>query len=199
MKLNYLLLISVVFFAGCGGFQKMEWKPLGVSVFTITDGVISLESGTLVYRGSGASKGFTDFEMSGFAKTEPDVPFRTAEYQNRMLGKGNFLLVGYQGKVDFKDITITRLSSDTFDVEDFPEAVDERTDPVIRLQQRNFPLIDYHVHLDYLTMEQAHALSMLYGINYGIAPNCGIGHPITNDEVVRAFVNSTQHLPFYAK
>jgi len=274
-KIIFSLLISTVLFAGCGGFQKTEWKPLGTSVFTVNDGVLSLESGALVYKGIGASKGFTDFEMSGFAKTEPnaiagiwfhsgpdkkgyevlihngpldhtrktgsltavrnlyksmatdhewfpfrivvrkqnisvqingrnvvcytepDAPFRTSAYQNRTLGKGNFLLVGYQGKVDFKDIVITQLSADAIHIEDFPEAVDEQTDPIIRLQQRNFPVIDYHVHLDFLTMEQAHELSMQYGINYGIAPNCGIGHPITDDEGVRAFVNSTKHLPFF--
>jgi hypothetical protein len=46
-------------------------------------------------------------------------------------------------------------------------------------------------------MEYAHGLSMNYGINYGIAPNCGIGFPITDDAGVKDFVESTKHLPFY--
>jgi hypothetical protein len=89
------------------------------------------------------------------------------------------------------------LSADVANQGDTPQAVDEQTDPIIRLQQRNFPVIDYHVHLKGLSMEEAHALSMNYGINYGIAPNCGIGFPITDDAGVREFVESTKHLPFY--
>lgn len=47
-------------------------------------------------------------------------------------------------------------------------------DAVIRFQQQNFPVIDYHVHLKGgLTKEMAQAMSMNYGINYGVAPNAG--------------------------
>jgi hypothetical protein len=261
---------------GCDGVQTMkQWKPLGESVFTVSDNILTLESGTLMYKGSDASKGFTDFEMSGFAKTEPnavagiwfhsgvdrngyevlihngpqdrtrktgslsavrnlyksmandgewfpfyikvhkknisihingrevvcytepETPFRTPDYRNRMLSKGGFLLVGYQGKVDFKDVTVTHLPLDMVNPRVTHQAVDEQTDPIIRLQQRNFPVIDFHVHLKGWTMEQAHELSMNYGINYGIAPNCGIGFPITDDAGVRDYVNSTKEMPFY--
>ena len=271
-KLFNLLIISTILFSGCDGGQ---WKPLGEAVYSVDDGVLTLESGTLIYKGSDAAKGFADFEMSGFVKTqsnatagiwfhsgpdkkgyevlihngpmdqtrktgsltavrnlyksmanddewfpfnitvrkknisvkinerevvfytEPDAPFRTSEYSKRVLGQGGFLLTGYQGKVDFKDITITRLPADDTTWDDAFVAVDEQTDPIIRLQQRNFPVIDFHVHLKGFTMEYAHALSMNYGINYGIAPNCGIGFPITDDAGVRDFVESTKHLPFY--
>ena len=71
-KIIFLLIISVVFIAGCAETQKMEqWKPVGESVYTIKDGVLTLEGGTLMYKGAGAVKGFTDFEMSGLAKTAP--------------------------------------------------------------------------------------------------------------------------------
>ena len=273
--MRYLIFVGIIFLTACSGPQGMEqWKPLDKAVYTLKDGVLSLENGSLIYKGSGASKGFIDFEMNGFAKTEPnavagilfhsgldkkgyevlihngpqdntrktgslsavrnlyksmakdnewfpfriivhkknvtiqingqdvvrytepDKPFRIPEYRNRVLGKGDFLLVGYQGKVEFKDITVSPLQADA-SIGDVSEVVDEQTDPIIRLQQRNFPVIDYHVHLKGFTMEEAHALSMNYGINYGIAPNCGIGFPITDDAGVRQFVESTKHLPFY--
>jgi len=273
-KVFNLLIFSIFILTGCTGHQVMrQWKPLGEAVYSVNDGVLTLESGTLIYRGSDASEGFADFEMSGFAKTapnatagiwfhsspdkrgyevlfhngpldhtrktgslsavrnlyksmandeewfpfriivrnktisvqingrdvvcytEPKVPYRISEYSNRILGKGDFLLTGYQGKVDFKDVTLIHLP--TVDADDASVAVDEQTDPIIRLQQRNFPVIDYHVHLKGFTMEYAHAVSMNYGINYGIAPNCGIGFPITDDAGVRNYVDSTKHLPFY--
>ena len=275
-KLHLLLVVGTIFLTGCDGNQKMkQWKSMGVSTFSFHEDILALENGTLMYKGSDARNGFTDFEMKGYAKTEPntvagiwfhsgadkhgyevlihngpqdhtrktgslsavrnlyksmaedgewfsfnikvigkniavhingrevvnytepDIPFRTSAYQNRLLSKGDFLLVGYQGKVDFKEISVTRLSADTAIPEYRNSAVDEQTDPIIHLQQKNFPVIDYHVHLKGFTMEDAHALSLNYGINYGIAPNCGIGFPITDDAGVRNFVESTKHLPFY--
>ena len=270
------LIISIILFVGCAESRKTEqWKPLGASVYALHEGMLSLESGTLVYKGKDAAKGFTDFEMKGFAKTapnatagiwfhsspdrkgyevlihngpldntrktgslsavrnlyksmanddewfafvitvrgknitvqingqevvcytEPDAPYRTSEYRNRILGKGDLLLAGYQGKVDFKDLTISRLQAGAVNTGDMLAPVDEQTDPIIRLQQKNFPVIDFHVHLKGWSMEEAHALSMNYGINYGIAPNCGIGFPVTDDAGVRLFVESTKHMPFY--
>ena len=275
-NLVYLFFIGTVIFTGCTGGQTMgQWKQLGDAVYSINDGVLTLESGTLIYDGSGAAKGFADFEMSGFVKTkpnatagiwfhsgadkkgyevlihngpldhtrktgslsavrnlyksmanddewfpfnivvckknitvqingrdvvcytEPEAPYRTTEYSNRVLGQGGFLLTVYQGNVDFKDVTVSRLPADAVNPGDTIGVIDEQTDPIIRLQQRNFPVIDYHVHLKGFTMEYAHGMSMNYGINYGIAPNCGIGFPITDDAGVREFVESTKHLPFY--
>ncbi len=276
MKKLLLFFVSILFLTGCGGSQGLDqWKPAGASDYTIQDGILTLKSGSLIYKGSGASKGFTDFEMTGMAKTEPnalasiwfhsnpdkkgyevlihngpldntrktgsletvrnlyksrakdnewftfrivvfkknitiqingqdvvcytepDNPYRSSLNRNRILGQGDFLLTGYRGKVDIKDITIKRLTADAIQSAVVPEAIDEQTDPIIRLQQRNFPVIDYHVHLKGLTMDEANAMSMRYGINYGIAPNCGIGFPITDDAGVREFVESTKHLPFY--
>ena len=269
-NLFFLLIISIMNLTGCAGEQK--WKPVGETVYTVQDGILTLESGTLMYQGSGAARGFTDFTMSGFARTEPnavagiffhsapdrkgyevlihngpqdhtrktgsltavrnlyksmagdnewfpfnitvrgknitvqingrdvvcytepDVPYRTTAYSNSVLGRGGFLLTGYQGKVTFKDITIT---ADVAVLGEKPAAIDEQTDPIIRLQQQNFPVIDYHVHLKGWTMNEAHNLSMSYGINYGIAPNCGVGFPITDDAGVRRYVDSTKYMPFY--
>ena len=48
------------------------------------------------------------------------------------------------------------------------------------------PLIDYHIHLKGgLTLEQALEQSRAAGITYGIAENCGLGFPVTNDEQLK--------------
>jgi hypothetical protein len=50
----------------------------------------------------------------------------------------------------------------------------------------NLPLIDYHVHLKGgLTLEEALEQSRAAGITYGIAENCGLGFPVTNDKQLK--------------
>ena len=273
--INLLVVSMMVVVAGCGDQGKGQWKAVDAAVYSQQDGILTLESGTLVYNGAGAKEGFANFELNGMVKTasgatagiwfhsspdrkgyevvihngpmdhsrktgslaavrnlyksmanenewfpiqiavrgknisiqingrevvcytEPEAPYRTAAYQNSVLGKGGFLLTGYQGKVEFKDITVTRLAADAVNPNQPAGAIDEQNDPIIRLQQRNFPVIDYHVHLKGWSMEDAHALSMKNGINYGIAPNCGIGFPITDDAGVQQYVDSTRMMPFY--
>lgn len=57
--------------------------------------------------------------------------------------------------------------------------------------------IDYHVHLKGgLTKEVAAKQSRKTGINYTIAPNCGIGFPITNDQQVMDYLNEMRSQPF---
>lgn len=71
---------------------------------------------------------------------------------------------------------------------------------VIRFQQRDFPVIDYHVHLKGgLTKERAHAMSMNYGINYGVAPNAGeggVGRMLADDGEVYAYFDEVERMPF---
>lgn len=78
--------------------------------------------------------------------------------------------------------------------------IDEQNDAVIRFQQQNFPVIDYHVHLKGgLTKEMAHAMSMNYGINYGVAPNAGeggVGRMLADDKEVYEYYNEVKDMPF---
>ena len=46
----------------------------------------------------------------------------------------------------------------------------------------DLPLVDFHVHLKGgLTLSEALDMSREAGITYGIAQNCGVGFPVTND------------------
>ena len=132
--------------------------------------------------------------------TEPEKPYRTAEYSQRLLSSGNIMLVGKSGTTKFRDLHITPLADDVRNENDTLPAIDEQSDAIIRLQQSNFPVIDYHVHLKGgLTKEMAHAMSMNYGINYGVAPNAGeggVGRMLANDKEVYEYYEEVTPLPF---
>lgn len=132
--------------------------------------------------------------------TEPEHPYRTEEYAHRLLSSGSVALKGVQGEVKFRNMMMTRLREDVRNEADTMPPIDEQKDAVIRLQQRNFPVIDYHVHLKGdLTKEMAHAMSMNYGINYGVAPNAGeggVGRMLANDQEVYEYYDEVKGLPF---
>ena len=132
--------------------------------------------------------------------TEPQQPYRTDAYAKRLIGSGNILLQGKKGTVKFRNLAITPLEADAINPNDTLPPVDEQNDAIIRLQQQNFPVIDYHVHLKGgLTKETAHALSMNYGINYGVAPNAGeggVGRMLADDKEVYEYFEEVKPLPF---
>ena len=129
--------------------------------------------------------------------TEPDAPFRIPAFASRVLNQGIIAFKTSSGTIRFRHVKVTSLPDDW--VEDVP-AQDEQDDRIIRLQQQLFPVIDYHVHLKGgLTKEQAHTMSMTYGINYGVAPNAGeggVGRMLANDDEVYAYYDEVKSLPF---
>ena len=132
--------------------------------------------------------------------TEPKQPYRLEAYAKRLIGSGYILLQGKKGTVKFRNLAITPLEADAINPNDTLPPVDEQNDAIIRLQQQNFPVIDYHVHLKGgLTKEMAHALSMNYGINYGVAPNAGeggVGRMLADDKEVYEYYEEVKPLPF---
>ena len=167
-----------------------------------------------LYRSLAEDNEWFDFEVSVRGKniavqingtdvvcyTEPSEPYRIAEYSKRLLGQGDILLQGKQGTVKFRNLQITSLDENACNENDTLPAIDEQNDAIIRLQQQNFPVIDYHVHLKGgLTKEMAHAMSMNYGINYGVAPNAGeggVGRMLANDQEVYEYYEEVKPLPF---
>ena len=132
--------------------------------------------------------------------TEPSNPYRTSEHTQQLLGQGNILLKGIKGTTQFRNLSITPLDENARNENDTLPAMDEQTDAIIRLQQQNFPVIDYHVHLKGgLTKEMAHGMSMNYGINYGVAPNAGeggVGRMLADDQEAYAYHEEVKSLPF---
>ncbi len=126
---------------------------------------------------------------------EPEKPYREPDYAGRVVSKGVFVLANYSNEsIFFRNIRVKELQGD---FTNSPEAIDETTDEIIRLQQKNFPTIDYHLHLKGgWTKEQAAIQSRKYGITYAIAPNCGKNFPITDDAGISNWLDSMKHQPF---
>jgi hypothetical protein len=130
---------------------------------------------------------------------EPAAPYRIAPNEGALLSDGTFVLAGEgAGEIQFRHIAVKVVRTDAATAElQLAEAPDEATDEIIRLHQEDFPVLDYHVHLKGgLTETEAAQMSRQLGINYAIAPNCGIGFPITDDAGVLAFLDSMRSQPF---
>jgi len=130
---------------------------------------------------------------------EPTDPFRTGVFASSLLSSGTFALVSEgTGNIQFRRISVTALDSNDTDVQaQLTEAIDEQTDPIIRLHQEDFPVLDYHIHLKGgMSKEETARWSRNTGINYAVAPNCGIGFPITDDAGVLAYLDSMRTQPF---
>lgn len=127
---------------------------------------------------------------------EPVAPYRTNDNESQLLSSGKISLKSTDGAIEIKYISINLLSESVDIAQQQSMAIDESTDHIIKLHQENFPVLDYHVHLKGLTAEEAASKSRIYGINYALAPNCGVGFPITNDEEVLEYLKVMEEQPF---
>ncbi len=108
--------------------------------------------------------------------TQPDPPQPPADMPQRVLGRGTFALQGHDpiSTVRYKNIYVKPLP---------PLA---------------FPIVDYHVHIKGgLTLDEAVAISKQRGVKFGIAQNCGLGFPTTNDAGLRQFLERLEGQPVY--
>ncbi len=132
--------------------------------------------------------------------TEPNWSADTARRPGRRLSRGTFALQCHdpRSKVLFRNILVRWLPDDATEPAPERPTVDERYAQILDLQRGNFPLIDLHVHLKGgLTLEQALTNSRKTGINYGIAPNCGLGFPIIDDAGIETFIEQMRGQPIF--
>lgn len=130
---------------------------------------------------------------------EPENPLRKSPYEKYVLSEGSISLNSQgNGNIEFKNISIENIDRKNINIPaQLDIAKDEQNDDILRLHQDDFPVLDYHVHLKGgFTKEAAVQQSKEYGINYAIAPNCGIGFPITNDQEVYSFLRTMRNQPF---
>lgn len=182
----------------------------------------SLTSVRNLYRSLAADSTWFPFDVSVVGKTirvaicgvdvvcytEPEAPYRIAAFADRLLGHGQIAFRCTEGTIQLRDVRVTEGSQADADPSQRASSpaygsalqIPEQHDRIIRLQQQLFPVIDYHVHLKGgLTKEQAHAMSMAYGINYGVAPNAGeggVGRMLANDNEVYEYYEEVKDLPF---
>ena len=127
---------------------------------------------------------------------QPQKPWRWEGGEKILLGKGTFALQAHDPKstVYFRNIRVKALPDET----PVPVADESWDEMVTKLMQPGFPLIDYHVHLKGgLTIEEVVQNSQTVGINYGIAPNCGLKFPVTNDSTLYAYIESVAGSPTF--
>lgn len=128
---------------------------------------------------------------------QPDDPYRPKNDKLKVFSAGKIALQCHDegSKVYFKSIQVKSLPR----AEKFPLQVSkEWDDKVTKMMLENFPLIDFHVHLKGgLTIAQACENSMKLGINYGIAPNCGLKFPVTDDQSLYAYMDTVKSQPIF--
>lgn len=74
----------------------------------------------------------------------------------------------------------------------------KRDSMIAHIRSEKFPMIDYHVHLKGgLTIEDVLAKSKREDVTCGIAPNCGLNFPITNDSSLLAYYESMKNFPVF--
>ena len=129
---------------------------------------------------------------------EPAAPYRTAANAAQLLSSG---LIGFRvenGTLNVTDAGIVTLADNLPNYPADREPVDERDNAIIRLQQQNFPVVDYHVHPPRgMDTEALHAKSLEDGYEYGIAVNCGVGFSVSTDEQAKEYFAANRNLPFF--
>ena len=79
-----------------------------------------------------------------------------------------------------------------------PAKTDAISQEIARLQKSGIPLVDFHIHLKGgLTIEEAVEKSRQSGISYGIAANCGLKFPITDDRGIDEFLKKMAGQPVF--
>ena len=133
--------------------------------------------------------------------TEPTPPVIPEGIEKeRFLSRGMIALQCHnEGSLArFRSVRIRPLADDATAPGAVAPVVDETFRKVIETGRRNYPMVDYHVHLKGgMTLEQALARSRRDGIQYGIAVNCGKGFPIENDAGAIAFYESMKSQPCF--
>lgn len=128
---------------------------------------------------------------------QPDSPWRSDDMKDRLLSSGTFALQAHDenSTVYFRSIRVKRLP----EAEKTVMKVEEEWDTTVtKLMSSGFPLVDYHVHLKGgLTLEQVKENSLMLGINYGVAPNCGLHFPVTDDQSLAAYMDTVRGQPLF--
>ncbi len=130
---------------------------------------------------------------------EPDPPVPDPDERGRLLTTGTFALQCHDpgSKAFYRNILVRPLPDDIAADAARP-VVDDTYRQIRTLGARNYPVVDYHVHLKGgWTLDEALRYSREVGIAYGIAVNCGVGFPITDDASAEEFLKTMQGQPAF--
>ena len=139
--------------------------------------------------------------------TEGERPWRLPQHAKMLLSRGDFAFTCASGAARFKDLVLVRIKDGATNPDDMFPMADEQTDPVIRLQQEDFPVVNWHVHAKGgWTPRQAYDKSMADGICYGLSVNIygtivktgdgGFGRMIETDSEALQYLGAMRGWPF---
>lgn len=127
---------------------------------------------------------------------EPEEPWRWRGGETVKLGSGTFALQAHDpgSTTYYRNLKVRALpEGERLSVDD-----KEWDTQVTQLMRAGFQLTDFHVHLKGgLTIEEVVENSQKLGINYGVAPNCGLHFPVTDDESLYAYMEEVKGSPTY--
>ncbi|MBN2812485.1 MAG: DUF1080 domain-containing protein [Bacteroidales bacterium] len=132
--------------------------------------------------------------------TQPGHPERQAGLENRLLSEGLLVLrkTSSEGAIIIGEMTLKALAPDLLPAAETAFFNDSTGRMLTLLNQQGFPLIDFHAHLKGgLTSDQVTAHGRSNGYNYGLAPNCGLNFPVTNDSSLLAWYNEMKGEPVF--
>lgn len=133
--------------------------------------------------------------------TEPTPAPIHPEGRGRAVGSGTFALQCHDpgSKARYRNVRVRPLPDTIAQPETPAAATDAVATQILDLAARNYPMVDYHVHLKGdLDLNRALAMSRHTGIFYGIAVNCGKGFTVENEAGARAFFESLGGAPVFA-
>ena len=130
---------------------------------------------------------------------QPEEPVRIAGLENMKLSEGFVRLrkTTERGTISLGNIFV---EADRNELPPFNDTLnhDAIGEMLDRLNQQNFPVIDFHGHLKGgLTVDQVSEHGRISGYNYGIAPNCGLNFPVTNDSSLNAWYDEMSSEPVF--
>ena len=153
----------------------------------------------LAVRGKQVQVWVNEVLVVDYVEPDPAVQAKSVPY-GRVLGRGTFALQCHDAgsKAFFRNILVKPLPDDLPAVAAERPIVDAAYRQILQMQAENYPVVDYHVHLKGgLTLEEALRESRRLGIMYGIAINCGLGFPVTNDAAAEEFLRTMVGQPVF--
>lgn len=135
-----------------------------------------------------------DIKVNEYA--EPETPWRWDGGEKRKLGTGTIALQSHDlaSTTYYKNLKVKALPAG-----EVKQVEDTRWDTIVtKLMRAGFPLVDFHVHLKGgLTIDEVVANSQRLGVNYGVAPNCGLHFPVTDNESLYAYMDEVKGSPTF--
>lgn len=137
----------------------------------------------LLVRGKNIQIWINDIQTVDYTEPTPPVLPPSSE-RERFLDRGTFALQGHDptSRSLWRKVRVKPLPDNATAPGTQAPVVDDIFRKVIELGSKNYPLVDFNVHLKGgLDLPAALAKSRRDGINYGILANCGRNQPIHDD------------------